>query len=388
VDRRLSQLTVLFGSVLAVPAVPDPPRRVQRDYWLVAAIATGAVVEGILRTDLRWPLVGTIMVVFAGLTVLWRRTNPLAMATIAFSSVVVLDIVGRLAADGPLEIYSFVFVLVLLYALFRWGSGRHAALGLCLPFVAMIIGLATDGGTLGDTLGGVIVVLLPAVVGVEVRHLVGSQDRVREDAKERERKLLARELHDTVAHHVSAIAIQAQAGQVVGETRPDAAMEALSVIADAASRTLAEMRGIVSALRDSDAAELAPQPGVADIEFLATAADGTTPVVHVSTDGKLGHVNASAGAAIYRITQESITNARRHATDATRVDVSVVATDLDVSVRVIDDGVGASEPDLTGFGIVGMTERTSLLGGSFRAGPRRDGGWEVAATIPIDGARR
>lgn len=360
----------------------------QRDYWLVAAITTGAVVEGILRTDLRWPAVATITVVLAGLTVLWRRTQPLAMATIAFGSVVVLDVVARLAADGPLEIYSFVFVLVHLYALFRWGSGRHAALGLCLPLVPMIIGLVTDGESSGDTIGGAIVVLLPAIVGVEVRHLVGSRDRVREDAKERERKLLARELHDTVAHHVSAIAIQAQAGQVVGATRPDAAMEALAVIEDAASRTLAEMRGIVSALRDSDAPELAPQPGVADIESLATAADNTAPVVHVSVDGHLGDVSASVGAAVYRITQESITNARRHATGATRVDVGIVATQHDVSVQVIDDGAGTSEPDPTGFGIVGMTERVSLLGGSFRAGPRREGGWEVTATIPIDGATR
>ncbi len=368
--------------------MPDPPRRVQRDYWLVAAITTGAVVEGILRTDLRWPAVATISVVLAGLTVLWRRTQPLAMATIAFGSVAILDVVARLAADGPLEIYSFAFLLVFPYALFRWASGRHAALGLCLPFIPLIVGLLAGGETIGDAIGATIVVLFPAVVGVEVRHLVGSRDRVREDARERERELLARELHDTVAHHVSAIAIQAQAGQVVGATRPEAAMEALGVIEDAASRTLAEMRGIVSALRDFDAAELAPQPGVADIESLATAVDETTPVVHVSVDGHLGHVNASAGAAVYRITQESITNARRHATDATRVDVSIVATDLDVSVHVIDDGVGASEPDLTGFGIVGMTERTSLLGGSFRAGPHRDGGWEVAATIPIDGARR
>lgn len=378
----------MLRSVLAVPAVPDPPRRVVRDYWFLAAIVTGAVVEGIVRTDANWHPVGAIGAAVVAFTVLWRRTHPLAMATITFGAVVALDVLARWAGDGPLETYTFVFLLVHLYSLFRWGSGRHAALGMCLPFVPLTISLVVDGEPIGDAIGGLVVIVLPAIIGVEVRHVVGGRVRDVEDAKERERRLLARELHDTVAHHVSAIAIQAQAGQVVGATRPEAAIEALGRIEDAASRTLAEMRGIVGALRDTDDAVLAPQPGVADIELLASTADGASPAVHVSTDGHVGNVNASVGAALYRITQESITNARRHAIDVTRVDVGIVATDDSVSVTVVDDGGGVSEPDAPGFGIVGMTERANLLGGSLCAGPRPAGGWEVAATIPIDGAAR
>jgi signal transduction histidine kinase len=346
------------------------------------------VIEGIVRPDLMWRPVATVVIMLISLTVLWRRTHPLAMTTAAFGVVVVLDAGALLATGDRVEMYSAAFLLLHPYALFRWASGRHAILGLGVMLVPLTWALLTDSQTIGDAIGGTLVLLFPAVLGVEVRHLVGGRGRTIEDAKERERQLLARELHDTVAHHVSAIAIQAQAGRIVGATHPEAAMEALGVIEDAASRTLAEMRGIVGALRGTDSAEFAPQPNVADIELLATSTSKATPVVHVSTAGSLGTVSNSVGAAVYRIAQESITNARRHATGATHIDVDVVATDHDVSVHVIDDGVGLSEPDPVGFGIIGMTERTHLLGGTFDTGPRREGGWEVKATIPRDGAKR
>ena len=139
-----------------------------------------------------------------------------------------------------------------------------------------------------------------------------------EQAKLRQRNELARELHDTVGHHVSAIAIQAQAGRALAASDPDRALATLETIEEAAARTLEEMRAMVGVLRDGTEPDFAPQPGVAAIEQLARS-DGGWPRVDVQLPGDPVDVNASVGAALYRIAQEAVTNAVRHARNATQV---------------------------------------------------------------------
>ena len=166
---------------------------------------------------------------------------------------------------------------------------------------------------------------------------------------------LARELHDTVAHHVSAIAIRAQAGRVVARSDPAAALDALVVIEEEASRTLAEMRDLVGALRRGTEADLAPQRGVADIERL-TDSSGPLPHVAVELSGDLEGLRPSLDATLYRLAQESITNAVRHARHATRIQVTVRGEPACVRLTVGDDGAvyvsvgstgNASEEDRT-----------------------------------------
>ena len=115
------------------------------------------------------------------------------------------------------------------------------------------------------------------MLGLIVRFATSAQHRARHDVRVREREQLARELHDMVAHHVSAIVVRAQAGRVVAATRPEAATEALEVIEGEAVRTLAELRTMVSALREDADAELTPQQGLADLERLAAATGGAPP---------------------------------------------------------------------------------------------------------------
>jgi signal transduction histidine kinase len=197
----------------------------------------------------------------------------------------------------------------------------------------------------------------------------------------REREQLARELHDTVAHHVSAMVIRAQAGRVVAETRPAAAAEALAVIEAEGSRTLAEMRVLVGALRDpaaEDPADLTPGRGIVDIAALARS----DPRVEVSLTGDLDNLGPAVGAAVFRIAQESVTNAVRHARGAERVTVAVTGEPDAIRCAVTDDGEPVLGPRAVGYGIVGMTERASLLGGSIQAGPGDRRGWVVEAVIP------
>ena len=128
---------------------------------------------------------------------------------------------------------------------------------------------------------------------------------------------------------------------------------------------------------------LAPQRGVADVELLARTA-GDTPHVDVELSGDLTDLGASLGVAIYRIAQESITNAIRHARHATRIEVRVLGGDSFVRLTVSDDGdAGQFSADTSwGYGIAGMTERAKLLGGTLEAGPSPDRGWTVDAVLP------
>ena len=379
----------LLATLLAEPAVVNPPRRVWRDWVLIAVLTSAAIIEGAFREDLVWGPWSMIAVALLGLTLLWRRQHPLAMTTLAMGAFVVLDQLARIIDDGPVEAFTSAFLLIHVYALFRWGSGRHCAYGLGVMAAAFTSGNFVSWTGIGDAIGGAIVLLFPAVLGAEVRHLVQRRERDREEVKVRERELLARELHDTVAHHVSAIAVQAQAGRAVGVQDPAAALDALQVIETEASRTLAEMRSIVGTLRetsnDAAAVELAPQAALADIHRLAespVAAGGPCVVVHMTGVDAVG---PTIGAALYRIAQEAITNAHRHAIDATRIDVVV---DRDAhNVRLVVDDDGAHQRSTTsasdGFGLIGMTERAELLGGTLRVGPNGERGWRVVAMIPL-----
>ena len=159
-------------------------------------------------------------------------------------------------------------------------------------------------------------------------------------------------------------------------------MDALKVIEEEASRTLAEMRSIVGVLREHEEPELAPQRGVADLNQLADRV-GDRPRVEVHLSGDLDDLGPSVGAAVYRIAQESITNAVRHARHATRISVSVAGDDDWVRLTVRDDGDASSTGrHSTGYGLVGMTERAMLLGGTLEAGPGPDRGWTVNAVLP------
>ena len=373
-------------SLLAEPRAPNPPARVWRDWVLVAALVLAAVLEGILRDEVVWRPVALVLALGLVFPLLWRRTAPLAAVAVAFGALIAEHgIAALVGADGPVGLYTTAYVLLLPYSLLRWGSGREAAAGLVVILVAGLLGIAGDYTGIAEAVFGIMFLLFPAALGASVRFLTTSRLREMDQVKLREREQLARELHDIVAHHVSAIVIRAQAGRVVAASRPDAAVTALEVIEEEASRTLAEMRLMVGALRQAEEPDLAPQRGVADIERLARGA-GDSPPVAVHLSGDLDDLRPTVGAALYRLAQESITNAVRHARHATRIDVRVVGDDQCVRLTVSDDGdAGSLGAGGSSYGIAGMTERAKLLGGALEAGPSLDRGWTVDAVLPRDG---
>jgi signal transduction histidine kinase len=219
------------------------------------------------------------------------------------------------------------------------------------------------------------------VIGASVRFWATARERQLERMRSHERERLARELHDTVAHHVSAMVIRAQAGRVIAGADPAAAVEALEGVEEEGARTLEEMRAMVATLRDSGAgAELAPAAGVADLRRLLRAPAARLRV-DLGLDGDLAGLPPAVDAAVYRIVQESVTNAMRHAVDATEVTVQVTGEPERVRVTVRDNGARAGR-GRDGYGLAGLRERAALLGGELSAGPCTDQGWQVEAELP------
>lgn len=375
-------VSTALRALWAEPRPAHAPARMSRDWALVAVVASWSIVETVLREHLAWrPIVLAVGVLIA-LTLPWRRAHPLRAVVVAFGTLTAVDVARVVSADDTGLLFSTGALLLLPYALFRWGAGREAATGLGLILLWLGVTHVADPTATADVVAAYGFFLFSAALGAAIRFHTNTRMRDVQQAKLRQRNELARELHDVVGHHVSAIVIQAQAGRALAEIQPDRALATLETIEHAASRTLDEMRAMVGLLRDRRDPDLAPQPGLADIEHLAATVGGR-PRIDVQLSGGLDGLSPTVGGVLYRIAQEGVTNAVRHARDATRITVHVDDEDAQVRLTVHDDGA-ADGPGHTppGYGLVGMAERASLLGGSLRAGPDPDGGWTVDALLP------
>ncbi|MEM1022500.1 MAG: histidine kinase [Myxococcota bacterium] len=362
------------------PGAKDPGR----GDWILLAFALGVgLSEGALRPELSY------LAWIGGLGILWvlpwRRSEPLLMVMAAFGGNIVLKLIGQLAGANGESLHALALMLLLPYAVFRWGAGREAMLGALVIYASAATDMGLEGAGVGDLIGAYAILSIAMSFGLVARFR--ARDRVREVERIQlqEREAIARDLHDTVAHHVSAIAVRAQAGLVTTPANPEAAAEALQVISREASRLLSEMRAMVGALRRDDPAALAPNPGLAELEGLAGPSP-QGPEVLVEIEGEVDGLTSSLTGALYRLAQESITNARRHAKNATWIRVGIRAEDDAVRMVVRDDGESLPRrgPTSVGYGLVGMRERAELLGGSCQAGPEPGGGWTVTALLPTN----
>ncbi|MFC5182509.1 sensor histidine kinase [Actinomadura harenae] len=223
------------------------------------------------------------------------------------------------------------------------------------------------------------------MVGDTVRERRAHAEALKDQATARavtdERLRIARELHDVVAHSIGIIAIQAGVGGRVMESQPSEARDALSVIEATSRDTLAGLRGMLGSLRRAGPAPLAPGPRLADLDRLADAAGRSGVRVGLSRAGRRRPLPAEIELAAFRIVQESITNVVRHA----GTDHCLVAVDYrdgELAIAVTDAGRGTAAGG-AGYGITGMRERVTLLGGDFSAGPRPEGGFQVTARLPL-----
>jgi signal transduction histidine kinase len=215
-------------------------------------------------------------------------------------------------------------------------------------------------------------------------RLRAEQRRSAERAVTAERARIARDLHDLVAHHVSAIAVQARATAEVLTEDPALAGRGVAGIGTAADTALLEMRRLLRLLSDGDAPDLAPEPSLAHLRQLADVA--ATAGCPVELDVSAGaDVPAAVQVSAYRVVQEALTNVLKHS-GPVAVRVAVHRTDRTLTVEVCNGPAAAAHRPIpgAGLGLIGMRERTALFGGTLRAGPRPDGGWQVHATFPWD----
>jgi signal transduction histidine kinase len=238
------------------------------------------------------------------------------------------------------------------------------------------------------------------LIGNSIRQAQARAELVRAQAAAQstlaERLRIARELHDSVAHSVGIIAIQAGAGRRVFDTSPAEARDALAAIEATSRETLSGLRRMVTGLRRAELepgagqAPLGPAPGLADVGRLAAMTLDAGVQVDVEWRGTWTPLPAGIDLSAFRIIQEAVTNVVRHAgTDECRVVID--QRDGQLSIEVTDSGRGgpAAGPVAgTGYGITGMRERAALLGGDFSAGPRPGGGFRVAARLPVPAPAR
>ena len=199
---------------------------------------------------------------------------------------------------------------------------------------------------------------------------------------------IARDLHDVLAHNISVINVQANTALHLMDRQPDRAKEALTAIHGVSKEALNELRAVLGVLRDGEHAEdiapRAPSPGLARLPDLLSSVRTAGLDVQLTSEGAIRPLPADADIAAYRVIQESLTNVRRHSKAASAA-VSVRYEASGVAIKVADEGAGPEDPSHSaGNGINGMAERVHELGGTFYAGFKAGGGFEVLAWLPVD----
>ncbi|MDL4774856.1 sensor histidine kinase [Actinomadura xylanilytica] len=374
------------------------------------------------QTD--WPLVAVASAVAFAAAALLRRWPLPSIALLMVATIGVTD-AAHMNVQLPLTALLAVDVALFLVTAAQPPRTARAALALVLVVLIMHVGMTPDNtvglttatydgapapGTrfvvgqfqvttslphIGVSDAGVLVAVIAWLVGRSVRrsreHTEMLSAQAAAQAVTAERLRIAREMHDTVAHSMGIVALQAGAARRVIDRRPDRAREALAEIETAGRETLSGLRRMLGALRQADqdaSAETARPHGLADLDRLAAATTAAGVLVDVRWEGERRPLPPEVDLAAFRVIQESITNVVRHA-GVTSCEVSVdCRKDDEVAVVITDRGRGHGTAPGGGHGLAGLRERASLLHGDFDAGPRPDGGFRVAARLPVAGGAR
>jgi signal transduction histidine kinase len=349
-------------------------------------------------TRLPWP--GTLALQ-AGLVLplLWRRRRP----SLAFA---VIAAVFLLQSSLGVWLRAGVAILIALYSLALHGRLRHLPMACAVTAGALglvAVRLPTEVSILEALffLSSTIIAAVALGLAVRIRRaqLAGLRDRatrleIERDQRSKlatatERTRVAREMHDIVGHNLSVIITLADGGAYAADRAPERGKQALLLIGDTGRQALGELRRTLGVLREqTDTPQLTPQPGIADIDALFTRIRAAGPQVVYRTSGELDTLDRGVQLTVYRIVQEALTNALKHAGHDTRIHLTVTVKDTQLHIDVHDTGPSSGTarpgpPHDEGHGLAGMTERAALYNGTVTAGPAPGGGWTVRATLDL-----
>jgi signal transduction histidine kinase len=323
----------------------------------------------------------------------WRRRAPLVALVLA---IVVIEL-SNLAAPALAETGAFlVGLMVSIYSTGRYTRGRALVAGVALVVVAIPLAAIEPGDPVAFTDIAFFAVLFggPWVVGRYARHrserehvLVVQRDVRAREAVAEERTRIARELHDVVAHAISLIVLQARGGRRMLDEDLDETRRALDVIEHAGEQALGEMRRLLGLLRQGEPEpSLAPPPSLRRIDELVAGIRASGLPVEVVIEGEPAELPPGVDVSAYRIVQEGLTNALKHAGPAhARVTVTYAADAVDLTI--VDDGPGGAAVNGGGYGLAGMRERVAIYGGRLESGARPEGGYALRVRLPLPAPR-
>ena len=357
------------------------------DRLLAVVLTAGAWLDIWLGGDAAaHPLIGAAVAAVVTGSVAVRRRHPALVGT----AVPVFAAANFAIWHGPQSLAYPIANACALYALTVWTPPRRFAIGFALVMVAL---LATSLASSPILPGAVPFTVVTAVVMLLVRRVIGDRER-RAEIAERERDVaareavveerarIARELHDVIAHHVSMIVLQAGAERRVLGDANASTREVLETVEQTGRTALTEMRRLLGILRGDARESLAPQPGLDDVPVLVAHLREAGLPVELHVDGEPRELPIGIELSAYRIVQEALTNALKHAGDShATVHVHYGADAL--QLEIADDGTGgAARVPAGGHGLVGMRERVALYGGRFDASRDPAGGFVVRVMLP------
>jgi signal transduction histidine kinase len=336
--------------------------------------------------------VGVLVALGSTVPIAWRRSHPVVAALVGSAA-------WLIPTSGYLLV-GYIAAVLLFYAVTAHVADRTlAAATILIGTIFSIVATAEQHDGVGEYVGAVLVVLAPAGVGGLVRrqrrqnaqleeltqHLEQERDRRERAAVSDERARIARELHDLVSHAVSIIAVQADAAEAALERDAELAKRPIAVIRGSAVEALTEMRRLLGVLRtDAGDPDREPLPGLAELPVLLGRVRDGGHAVELTVAGTPVHLPPSLDLSAYRIVQEALTNATKHAPDAP-VSIGLHWLPGALRIEVCDRGPGArGVPSPDAHGLVGMRERVRIHGGDLQAGNADHGGFAVRALLPIE----
>jgi signal transduction histidine kinase len=338
--------------------------------------------------------VNAVAVPLMALSLAWRRSRPLVVLAVVMGGTVVLSL-----AFGGSETSTAVFITVVaVYSAAAYASDVELAVAVALIVAGIAVHDSHDPQirSFSDAIWSTMMLGLSFLVGLGMRarqaqtHALEEQAAVLRKQQEvagieaaaEERGRIARELHDIISHSLGVVVLQAGAAEQMLERDPARVREALKAIRSTGLAAIVEMSTLLGLVRGDSVDSRQPQPSLSDLDALIATTRDAGLKVDLAIEGSRRALPAAVELSAFRIVQEGLTNALKHA-GAVPTHVIVSYGSAELAVEVTDEGGSASSVPGSGRGLAGIRERVAVFGGRLQAGPRADGGWTVRAAFPI-----